>query len=190
MERGLSSVEESQSLLGNGATFSSPETTSSRKENGLPAVLLVSQNEINMKLLQRFMKKFKCTYTGVSNVTDALEAFKSATGPDRRKFRVVLTDFTVPLQDVLSLARGIREFEHAQRANTTPKGYDSEGQQEESQRPSVIAAHFSLCPREIRDEALGAGIDSILQHPLRFVDVRSVLQDAGIECTLVPRTHH
>ncbi|CAG8304581.1 unnamed protein product [Penicillium olsonii] len=94
------------------------------------AVLLVDDNEINLRMLVAFMKKVKCDYLQAHDGKEALELFKEnayrikvilmgKSYQHRRSSGYVLltspTDISMPVMDGLESTRRIRDFENEER---------------------------------------------------------------------------
>ena len=108
-------------------------------------VLLVEDNEINLKLLVMCMKKLKHDYVTAINGLEAVTAYKAAD----TCYDVIFMDIQMPIQDGLSATRDIRHFE---RENHLP--------------PTAIIALTGAGSAAVRQEAFSSGIDLFLTKPV------------------------
>ncbi|KAJ5151892.1 hypothetical protein N7492_010187 [Penicillium capsulatum] len=70
-------------------------------------VLIVDDNDINLKIMANFMRKIGCSYEMASNGLIALEKYKRSTQP----YTYVLMDISMPVMDGLVSTSKIRQFE-------------------------------------------------------------------------------
>ena len=120
-----------------------------------PTVLVVDDNEINLKLLTTFMKKVQFKYVEARNGLEAVEAYKAA--PTR--FQYVLMDISMPVMDGLEATREIRKYENLDRIK--PK--------------SIIFALTGLASANAQEEAFEAGVDNYLSKPVKFKELKKLL---------------
>jgi CheY-like chemotaxis protein len=122
-----------------------------------PKILVVDDNEINLKLLTGFMKKLKYEHVTATNGKQALDAY-SASSP---KFSVILMDLSMPIMDGVTATKEIRKIK-----------------QEEDERPCRIIACTGLGSNEAKDEAMKSGMDMYLTKPIGFKNLKQVLSEA------------
>jgi signal transduction histidine kinase/CheY-like chemotaxis protein len=169
-------------------------------------ILCVEDNQVNMRLLTMFMRKINLPYSSACNGLEALETYKScattlngasspmssaassfsnqtassilspsqehpisaapfmpmtnsATADAARPFTFVLMDISMPVMDGLEATRRIRSYE---RANGV--------------RKAIIVALTGLASAEAQREALDAGVDFYLAKPVKFVDLRRLME--------------
>jgi CheY-like chemotaxis protein len=156
-------------------------------------VLLVDDNSINLQLLVMFMKKVSLPYASAADGLQALDKYKAcaatacqqktkpiaqhsptslrhpqlsspppaapaAGSPWEAQFTFVLMDISMPVMDGLESTRRIRAFE---RDNGLKK--------------AVIIALTGLASAEAQRDALDAGVDFYLPKPVRFADLKRLL---------------
>ncbi|KAK5710045.1 hypothetical protein LTR17_019207 [Elasticomyces elasticus] len=124
---------------------------------------LCEDNLINQKVLARQLQKAKCTVTVANHGIEALEVLDSATcrtssagdHAHARQIDVILMDVEMPEMDGLQCTRRIRKLE-------------SEGK---ITRHLPIIATTANVRQEQKDEALSAGVDSVLSKPFTVSEV-------------------
>jgi CheY-like chemotaxis protein len=122
-------------------------------------ILLVDDNEINLKLLVTFMKKAKFSYECATDGLQALQAYKRASADRDRAFRYILMDISMPVMDGLAATREIREFERKNKIE--PR--------------TVIIALTGLASEMTQNDALHSGMDYFRVKPVKFKDLLKVL---------------
>ncbi|RFU26643.1 hypothetical protein B7463_g9706, partial [Scytalidium lignicola] len=139
------------------ATESSTLDTSANKAtNRKPVLLLVEDNNINLRLLETFAKKNNCKYGTAENGLLALQAFQTT----RNLYDIVFMDISMPVMDGLDSTRAIRKLEG-----------------ERGQKPATIIALTGLASASIRQEAFSSGINLFLTKPVSFHELRDFLND-------------
>jgi CheY-like chemotaxis protein len=124
----------------------------------IPKVLLVDDNEINLKILVTFMRKLGYNYDTATDGLQALEKYKAAAAEG--KFEFVLMDISMPVMDGLVSTREIRAFE---RKNSL---LDS---------PSIIIALTGLASAKAQQEAFASGVNLFLTKPIMLKTLMSLL---------------
>ncbi|KAF2430869.1 hypothetical protein EJ08DRAFT_588418 [Tothia fuscella] len=117
-------------------------------------VLLVEDNEINMKLLVAYMRKLKLSHTTAINGLEALNAYKEAKGG----FDVIFMDISMPIMDGIESTRHIRRFER-----------------ETSINPCALIALTGAANPNTRLEAFSSGIDLFLTKPVPMKSLKIML---------------
>ncbi|CAG7955912.1 unnamed protein product [Penicillium salamii] len=126
-------------------------------------VLLVDDNEINLRLLIAVMKRLKCDYLIAQDGFEALEVFKS----NFSDICMVFMDISMPIMDGLESTRRIREFEKT-------AGVQSR---------VTIAAITGLAQADVQRDAIGSGMDLFLTKPVRLDNLVPIIKG------VLPRSH-
>ena len=126
----------------------------------LHPVLLVDDNEVNLKLLVAFVRKAKLSYETARDGLQALELYKEASSDPSRAFQAVIMDIQMPLMDGLSATREIRNFESRNRIDPA----------------ATIVALSGLASSSSQLEAFEAGVDHFLPKPVRFKEFLKLFQ--------------
>ncbi|KAK8007080.1 hypothetical protein PG989_001070 [Apiospora arundinis] len=127
-------------------------------------ILLVDDNNINLRLLVMFVLKCGFTYEEAENGQVALDKFKNAYLPGQslseptKRFDFILMDISMPIMNGIDATRRIREFEN------------------ERQLPCTnIIALTGLASLDVQRDAKSAGIDMFLPKPVRFAELKELL---------------
>jgi CheY-like chemotaxis protein len=126
------------------------------------------------QLLSTFVRKSKYEYDTAENGLKALQAFQSAPKPydivfmGKKTCRLLLflyhsnykADISMPVMDGMVATREIRKLERSRR-----------------QKPAVIIALTGLGSATSQQEAFSNGINLFLTKPVRFSDLRKILND-------------
>ncbi|OQE80096.1 hypothetical protein PENNAL_c0048G11106 [Penicillium nalgiovense] len=137
-----------------GAGSATPRPSS---KQALAHVLIVDDNEINVKIMATFMRKINCSYDTAQNGLVALEKYKSS----NLHYDFVLMDISMPVMDGLVSTSKIREFER-----------------EHNIRPSCIMAVTGVSSAGFQDQATTAGIDNYLIKPLSLRALKALMNIA------------
>jgi CheY-like chemotaxis protein len=121
-------------------------------------VLLVEDNEINLKLLIATMRKLKITHSTAMNGLEALNTYKSSRG----KFDVIFMDISMPVMSGIDSARHIRRYE---RDEGLPK--------------SKLIALTGAANPTTRQEAFSVGVDLYLTKPVPMRELKEMLMEIG-----------
>ncbi|KAL4733188.1 hypothetical protein BDV11DRAFT_210397 [Aspergillus similis] len=124
-----------------------PTNSSVPPVSGAPEnkVLIVDDNEINLKVLARLMSKLSYQHATATNGLIAFNEYKES--PD--SFSMVLMDISMPLMDGIDATRHIRAYEREKRLT-----------------PVKIFAVTGIGSAAMQQEALMAGVDEYLVKPL------------------------
>ncbi|PYH87958.1 hypothetical protein BO71DRAFT_339888 [Aspergillus ellipticus CBS 707.79] len=120
-------------------------------------VLIVDDNDINIKILATFMRKIGCSYETATNGLAALETYKESTRP----FDYILMDISMPIMDGIASSGKIREYEEQQ---SLPR--------------AAIMAVTGVASSEMQQQAFAAGIDDYLVKPLSLHDLKRIMNIA------------
>ncbi|KAJ5301748.1 hypothetical protein N7508_006611 [Penicillium antarcticum] len=126
-------------------------------------VLLVDDNDINLRLLIAFMKKLKCDYALAQNGEEALEFFKA----NASNISIIIMDISMPVMDGLVATRRIREFEKTLATND---------------RVTIVAL-TGLAQADVQRDATGSGMDLFLTKPVRLDSLVPIIKG------ILPITH-
>jgi CheY-like chemotaxis protein len=134
---------------------------------GAPHVLLVDDNPINLQLLVMFMKKCGFPYEEAENGQEAVDKYKmasvsgqSVTKAPTRGFDFILMDISMPIMNGLDATKHIRDYEFE---NGIPA--------------TTVIALTGLASADARRDAKDVGVDVFLPKPVRFAELRKLLQD-------------
>ncbi|RDW74114.1 hypothetical protein BP5796_07556 [Coleophoma crateriformis] len=123
-------------------------------------VLLVEDNEINLKLLVTYMRKLKISYATATNGLEALNAYKEANG----QFDIIFMDISMPVMSGIESTRHIRTFEG-----------------ENTLQPVALIALTGAANPAARQEAFASGIDLFLTKPVPMRSLKTLLEDFKIK---------
>ncbi|TQN69865.1 Hybrid signal transduction histidine kinase B, partial [Colletotrichum shisoi] len=128
-------------------------------------MLLVDDNQINLKLLVMFMKKCGFSFEQAENGQEALDKFMAASSAStaasaskRRRFDFVLMDISMPVMDGFEATKRIREYERENKLQAT-----------------TVVALTGLASSDARRDAESAGFDVFLPKPVRFAELQKLL---------------
>lgn len=130
---------------------SSNQKTSNKVESKGP-VLLVDDNEVNLKLLVAFVRKAKYAYETATDGSQALNMYKEASRDSKRAFKAIVMDIQMPVMDGITSTREIRSFESKNRTD----------------HPAVIMALTGLADESTKSECMQAGMNHFLAKPVKF----------------------
>lgn len=123
-------------------------------------LLLVDDNKINRQLLVMFMTKCKFTFEEAENGQEALDLYRASfTSANAQRLDFVLMDISMPIMDGMEATRRIRAFE-----------------KEAGIKRTTIIALTGLASEKAREEAETSGIDVFLPKPVKFGELRKLLQ--------------
>lgn len=159
-----------------------PVTAEVRKDRPLH-LLLVEDNEINLKILTTYARRLGCTFTTASNGQEAVDAFKAATKPP---FDVVLMDVSMPIMNGFEATRAIRAWEREKRGvkgrgegncngGDVAAGKERERGRGRKRRGCRILALTGLGAAESQREAFSSGMDEFLIKPVPLKRLKGVL---------------
>lgn len=125
-------------------------------KSGGMRVLLVEDNEINLKLLVAYMRKLKLNHATAINGLEALNAYKEANG----QFDVIFMDISMPIMSGIESTRHIRRFER-----------------EQGLHPVALIALTGAANPNTRQEAFSSGVDLFLTKPVPMKSLKVMLDD-------------
>lgn len=137
-----------------------PETADSNNPEQVPAVLIVDDNAINLKILSAYMKKLNRRHaTAVNGLESSTMYAKSPSD-----YCCILTDISMPMMDGLESARRIRQYERANRLSQTP-----------------IIALTGLAGVGVQEDAVASGVDMFLTRPVTLKRLMEALEAVGLQ---------
>ncbi|CAG8395772.1 unnamed protein product [Penicillium salamii] len=123
-------------------------------------VLIVDDNDINVKILSEYMKKLGCDHKTSSNGLEALESYKA----NASSIGLIIMDISMPVMDGLESARHIRTFE--MKSNITP--------------PVKIVALTGVAQDDLQRDTLRSGMDAFMTKPARMKNLIPLIEESGI----------
>ena len=126
--------------------------------NSSLSLLLVDDNDINLKIISTYLQKLACHYSTASNGLEAVESYQRAY-QEGTPFDAVLMDISMPVMDGFEATREIRTFE---RTFCIAK-------------PSRIIALTGLTSGKSQEEALASGVDLFLTKPVQLKTLKGML---------------
>ncbi|KAJ5356143.1 hypothetical protein N7517_010752 [Penicillium concentricum] len=118
-------------------------------------VLIVDDNDINLKILATFMRKLGCSYDTASNGLIALEQVESSS----RRYDLILMDLSMPVMDGLVSTSKIRQHE-----------------KDHGLQPSRIMAVTGVASDTMQQAAVTAGVDDYLVKPLSLRMLKKLIE--------------
>lgn len=143
------------------------EASRDKKASGEPIVkdpkgmrvLLVDDNEINLKLLVAYMRKLKLNHATACNGLEAVNAYKDAHEQEKH-FDVIFMDISMPIMSGIESTQHIRRFER-----------------EHGLQPVALIALTGAANPTTRQEAFSSGVDLFLTKPVPMKSLKVMLDD-------------
>ncbi len=130
-------------------------------------VLLVEDNDVNLKVAQKLIQYIGYTFDVAKNGLEALEKVK------QNRYRMVLMDCQMPVMDGYLCTQRIREYEKAEGLNSTP----------------IIAMTANAMMGD-REKCLNAGMDDYMSKPLnRYVLEKTLKKWDPLQATPVTNSN-
>ncbi|KAJ5176776.1 uncharacterized protein N7482_002653 [Penicillium canariense] len=123
-------------------------------------VLIVDDNDINVRVLVECMKKLGCQYETASNGQEAVDFFKA----NSSSIGVIFMDISMPVMDGLEATRQIREFE---------KKFDVK-------TPARIIALTGIAQGYLQRDTVGSGMDMFMTKPARLKSLIPLIEGSGV----------
>ncbi|KAK5070386.1 hypothetical protein LTR64_000057 [Lithohypha guttulata] len=171
--RPSSALSRSSSAAANTEVSSTPHVTQkdTTTENlAIPSkknvILLVDDNDINLRILVACVKRLKLTDTEYETAANGKEALDKYITLHRagRKIALILMDLSMPVMDGFQATREIRRYEREQNLKT-------------KKEKSYIAAITGLASGKAQDEVENSGFDLYLRKPVDVKVVRGLLME-------------
>lgn len=122
-------------------------------------VLLVEDNEINLKLLVAYMRKLKLDHKTAVNGLEAVNAYKEAHHAAQH-FNVIFMDISMPVMSGIESTQHIRRFER-----------------EHGLEPVALIALTGAANPNTRQEAFSSGVDLFLTKPVPMKSLKVMLDE-------------
>ncbi|PVH80298.1 hypothetical protein DL98DRAFT_515598 [Cadophora sp. DSE1049] len=122
-------------------------------------VLLVEDNEINLKLLVMYMRKLKISYRTAVNGLEAFQLYQK----HHATLRFIITDISMPVMDGQVSTFEMRRFE-----------------KEKGIAPATIVALTGVSSVQARENVIASGVDKFLTKPIPLATVKELLLQAGL----------
>jgi len=152
-------------------SLASDSKTASKK---VPTLLLVDDNQINLRLLSTYLKRRN--YEVVDEASDGLEAVKLFEARGQQGYDVIFMDITMPILDGFGATRQIRAIEETRHqkllAAMSPGAAGGGGR-----NPALIIAFTGRSSIEDQSEALRVGIDLFMTKPVAFKEVGKIIDN-------------
>ncbi|KAL5046002.1 hypothetical protein BDW71DRAFT_207685 [Aspergillus fruticulosus] len=123
-------------------------------------ILLVEDNQVNLKVIEMCVKTAGFSYETATNGLEALEKFKQT------HFDVVIMDVSMPVMDGLTATREMRKFERRCR-----------NKDEANRKRAKIIALTAVLSASTQHEATVSGIDLFLTKPAPLKQLKEMLGD-------------
>ncbi|THW34531.1 hypothetical protein D6D22_08578 [Aureobasidium pullulans] len=120
-------------------------------------LLLVEDNEINMRLLVALVKKLKLSYQCAENGLVAVEKYTA----DPSSFHLILMDMSMPVMDGFRATEFIRQHE-TKNSNL---------------KHCTIAAITGVTSEQARKDAFSSGVDKFMAKPISMKQIRALIED-------------
>lgn len=134
--------------------FAAPSLKELKPKNNLPLILLVEDNMIALKTLERLVELANCQYM---SAMDGEQAFKLATS---QSFDLIITDIGLPDFSGIELTKRIRKWEISQYI-----------------KPISIIGLTGHALQQAEPECLLAGMNKVLCKPANIETIQSLIQD-------------
>jgi CheY-like chemotaxis protein len=164
------------SAMGNPS--SGPQET--RPKFNSPSVLLVDDNQINLRLLSTYLNRRN--YEIVHEAQNGLEAVQKAEAR-QEGYDIIFMDITMPILDGFGASRQIRRIEEMRRKRAFEAGslsLDQRAQEQDkipTRNPALIIAFTGRSSIEDQAEAVRAGIDLFMTKPVAFKEVGKIIDN-------------
>jgi CheY-like chemotaxis protein len=153
------------------ASLASNPKTSKKK---IPTMLLVDDNQINLRLLSTYLKRRN--YEVIDEASDGLEAVKRFESRGEQGYDVVFMDITMPVLDGFGATRQIRAIEEA-RQNKAAADPAQPHVADGGRNPALVIAFTGRSSIEDQSEALRVGIDLFMTKPVAFKEVGKIIDN-------------
>ncbi|EAW09090.1 hybrid sensor histidine kinase/response regulator [Aspergillus clavatus NRRL 1] len=132
----------------------SPATGNANKEKGARNILLVEDNQVNLKIIEMCVKTGGFTYRTAKNGLEAVERFKA----DR--YDAVVMDISMPVMDGLTATREMRQLERKLK-----------------RPPATIIILTAVLSSSMQQEAMMSGVNLFLTKPTPLKQLKGILRN-------------
>ncbi len=144
-------------------------TLSEMQAQDAPVTLLAEDNPVNQKVAVKFLEKLGCRAEVVTTGREAVDAAM------RRSYALVFMDCRMPEMDGFAATAEIRRREAMDKELAADKGEEGSSLSSRAARHVPIVAMTANVMSEDRERCLAAGMDDFLGKPIRFEELRAVL---------------
>ncbi|POS86135.1 hypothetical protein EPUL_002320 [Erysiphe pulchra] len=147
-----------------------PKPTILGAQHKVPSILLVDDNQINLRLLSTYLSRraYPCVDTA-QNGLEAVKKFEAfSSGYD-----IIFMDITMPVLDGFGATRQIRGIEKKMASSTWKSALKNsiDSSVEQKRKPALIIAFTGRSSIEDQSEAIRSGIDLFMTKPVPFREV-------------------
>ncbi|CZS95515.1 related to nik-1 protein (Os-1p protein) [Rhynchosporium agropyri] len=160
-------------------TLSSKPLTDPKAKLTSPTLLLVDDNQINIRLLSTYLHRRD--YNVVHQAMDGLQAVQKV---EARKegYNIIFMDITMPILDGFGATRQIRAIEEKRRRDFMSKTDNSANEgldmnMEDAPHAALIIAFTGRSSIEDQNEAVRVGIDLFMTKPVAFKEVGKIIDN-------------
>lgn len=137
----------------------------------VPTLLLVDDNQINLRLLSTYLKRRN--YEVIDEASNGLEAVKRFESRGEQGYDVIFMDITMPILDGFGATRQIRAIEEIRQQKAAQENEQDGG----GKNPALIIAFTGRSSIEDQNEALRVGIDLFMTKPVAFKEVGKIIEN-------------
>ncbi|KAL2075914.1 hypothetical protein VTL71DRAFT_857 [Oculimacula yallundae] len=169
----LSSTEATSSIQ---TTISSKPAAEPKAKLDSPTLLLVDDNQINIRLLATYLNRRN--YRVVHEAMDGLQAVQKVEAR-KQGYDIIFMDITMPILDGFGATRQIRAIEEKRKRDIVPASQkDSTGSDVDiAPHAALVIAFTGRSSIEDQTEAVRVGIDLFMTKPVAFKEVGKIIDN-------------